>query len=103
VTETRQRKGATAEKPPGQHKGARTRKPRAVPTACDTIPSFCAACGFSQAFYHKLQNQGLGPREFRVGARVFISHEARDDWIREREAATQAKSTTSAQEKSSGA
>jgi hypothetical protein len=38
--------------------------------------------------YFKLRDQGQGPREMRLGSRVFITHEAAARWRIEREAAT---------------
>ena len=60
---------------------------RAEPTAVYSRAGFCAAHGLSESFYHKLQNEGLGPIEMRVGAKVLITHEAAAQWCREREKA----------------
>ena len=65
-------------------------EPRADPTALYSIKSFCAAHGISEAFYFKLREDGLGPDELRLGARVFITHESAQRWRAEREAATTA-------------
>jgi hypothetical protein len=59
-----------------------------VPTAVFSIKSFCIAHGISEAFYFKLREQGQGPREMRLGTRVFITHESAARWRIEREAAT---------------
>jgi len=61
---------------------------RGPPTAVFSIASFCIAHGISEAFYFKLREQGRGPREMRVGSRVFITHESAARWRIEREAAT---------------
>jgi hypothetical protein len=53
--------------------------------AAYSIRSFCRAHSISPAFYYKLQQLGLGPRELRLGARTLISREAAGDWRRERE------------------
>jgi hypothetical protein len=50
-----------------------------------TVPEFCARHRFGRAFYYKLKNLGLGPKEMRVGARVLISREAAAAWRRDRE------------------
>src|SRR5262245_8095785 len=41
-----------------------------IPPAAYTIATFCAAHDLSESFYFKLCNQGLAPREMKVGARV---------------------------------
>jgi hypothetical protein len=61
-----------------------------VPPAVYTIASFCAAHHISEAFYFKLKSQDLGPREMRLGTRVFVTFEAAAAWRAEREAATAA-------------
>ena len=67
---------------------SRQRTPaRAPPTCLFTIKSFCLGHGISESFYHELRKQGLGPKEMRLGARVFITHEAAAEWRAEREAA----------------
>ena len=63
---------------------------RAAPTAVYSRPSFCVAHGISEALYHKLKNEGLGPDEMRLGSRVFITFEAAARWRAAREAATAA-------------
>jgi len=59
-----------------------------TPTAVYSIASFAAAFGISQSMYFKLRAEGRGPREMRLGSRVFITHEAAERWRIEREAAT---------------
>ena len=61
---------------------------RTEPTACYSRAGFCRSHGLSESFYHKLQNEGLGPDEMRVGARVFITHESAARWRTAREKAT---------------
>jgi hypothetical protein len=61
-----------------------------VPPAVFTIATFCVAHHISEAFYFKLKNQGLGPREMRIGSRVFVTFEAAAAWRTEREVATAA-------------
>ena len=60
---------------------------RGPPTsaAAYSIAAFCVAHGISESFYFKLRDQGLGPREMRVGARVLISLESAECWRRELE------------------
>jgi hypothetical protein len=55
------------------------------PPAAYSIPQFCAAHNISESFYFKLQRQGLGPAEMRLGTRVLITQEAAQQWRRERE------------------
>jgi hypothetical protein len=59
-----------------------------VPTAVFSIASFCIAHGISESMYFKLRDQNQGPREMRLGTRVFITHESAARWRIEREAAT---------------
>jgi hypothetical protein len=68
---------------------ATTKRPpiRLPPTCLFTIKSFCLGHGISESFYHELRKQGVGPKEMRLGARVFITHEAAAEWRAEREAA----------------
>src|SRR5262245_9601906 len=68
----------------------RRRGPLPVPTHVFSIPSFCTAHGFSEAFFFKLESQGLGPRLMKVGRRTFITFEAAADWRAQRESATSA-------------
>jgi hypothetical protein len=63
---------------------------RGPPTAVFSIRSFCIAHGISEAFYFKLREQGKGPRELRLGSRVFVSFESAQRWRIEREIATAA-------------
>jgi hypothetical protein len=65
----------------------RRRGPLPVPTHVFSIPSFCAAHGFSEAFFHKLVSQGNGPRLMKVGARTFVTFEAAAVWRAEHERA----------------
>jgi hypothetical protein len=67
-------------RPPG-----RPRTP--TPAAVYTIAEFCEAHRMSQTQYHRLQkrNPPEGPREMRVGTRVYISNEAAAAWRRVRE------------------
>jgi hypothetical protein len=67
----------------------KSRKPPSrTPTAMYSIPSFCAAHGISESFFHQLRAEGRGPRVLRLGARVFVTHEAAAAWRRAREKAT---------------
>ena len=85
ATKCKERKGG----PPSSRRGlTRAGEVRVPPTAVFSRASFCAAHGISEAFYFKLRDQGLGPDEMRLGARVFITHEAAARWRRAREKAT---------------
>jgi hypothetical protein len=55
--------------------------------AAYSIKTFCRAHSISPAFYYKLQRQGIGPRELKLGVRTLISREAAAEWRRERERA----------------
>jgi hypothetical protein len=58
-----------------------------IPVAALTIKEFCAAYRVSPAVYYRLQADGAGPLEHRVGRRVLISTEAAQRWQKAREAA----------------
>src|SRR5215469_3165639 len=47
-----------------------------VPPAMFTIETFCCAHHISESFFFKLKSDGLGPRELRLGSRVFITFES---------------------------
>lgn len=74
------------------HGEATKRKPRKppsrTPTAMYSVPSFCAAHGISESFFYQLKAEGLAPDVLRLGARVFVTHEAAARWRRARERAT---------------
>jgi hypothetical protein len=59
--------------------------PPTIPLLAMSITQFCLAHNISEAMYHKMKQQGLGPREMEVGARRLISLEAAAEWRRERE------------------
>src|SRR5262249_38134535 len=78
-----------------ERRPARTKKTQralfvGLPPACFSISSFCVAHDISESFYHKLKNEGRGPRETHLGARVLITMEAAADWRAAREAETAA-------------
>jgi len=68
------------------------RKPRKppsrTPTAMFSVASFCQAHGISESFFYQLKAEGLGPDVLRLGARVFITHEAAARWRAARERAS---------------
>ena len=54
-----------------------------------TIFDFCAENGgISKSFFHKLVNEGKGPRLMKVGRRTLITPEAAAEWRAKMEAAT---------------
>lgn len=54
-----------------------------------TIPEFCAGHGnISKSFFHKLVNEGRGPRLMKIGRRTLISAEAAAAWRAQMEAQT---------------
>src|SRR5262245_40205834 len=57
-----------------------------VPPAVFTIASFCSAHFLSESMFHKMREMGIGPREMRIGSRVFVTFEAAAAWRAEREA-----------------
>ena len=52
-----------------------------------TVDAFAEAEGICRSMVYKLWKQGKGPRFYMVGTVRRISHQARIDWQREREAA----------------
>jgi hypothetical protein len=60
------------------------------PCGAYSIILFCRAHHISEAFYHKLKRQGLGPVEMVVGTRRLISVESAAAWRRAREVAASA-------------
>lgn len=61
-----------------------SRKP-STPHLAMTVVEFCEAFRISVPFFYKLRNQGLGPREMKLGARTLISMAAADEWRIDRE------------------
>jgi hypothetical protein len=55
-----------------------------IPLAYD-VSEFCAAFKISKRMYFKLRDEGLGPREMRLGRRVLITIESAQAWARARE------------------
>jgi hypothetical protein len=55
------------------------------PPIAFTIPEFCAAHRFGPAHYYKLKQEGLGPREIKLGTRTIITAEAAAEWRRAQE------------------
>jgi hypothetical protein len=54
-----------------------------------TIAQFCSEHGnISKSFFHKLVNEGKGPRLMKIGRRTLISAEAAADWRAQMEAQT---------------
>jgi hypothetical protein len=51
-----------------------------------SIDQFCEAENISRSMLYKLWRQGKGPRWFNVGVARRISHDARIEWRRAREA-----------------
>lgn len=55
-----------------------------------TIADFCAGHGnISRSFFHKLVNEGRGPRLMKIGRRTLISIEAAAEWRAKMEAQTE--------------
>jgi hypothetical protein len=78
---------------PSTDRAKRRRGPLPVPTHVFSIPSFCAAFGFSEGFFFKLVSQGRGPRLMKIGGRTFVTFAAAEEWQREREQETAASKT----------
>jgi len=56
------------------------------PGEVHSIKGFCRNNGISVTSYFKLKQQGLHPREMKVGKRIVITPEAEAEWRHEREA-----------------
>src|SRR5262249_41236109 len=82
------------DQPAHNSKTARRRLYQNLPVAMYTIATFCVAHDISESFFHKLKNEGRGPRETHVGARVLITMEAAADWRAARQAETAAPTNT---------
>ncbi len=53
---------------------------------CLTIDEFCSAHGnIARSFFHKLVNQGEGPRLLKIGRRTMITLEAAEEWRKRNE------------------
>src|SRR5262249_41669499 len=61
-----------------------------LPLGAYSISSCCVAHDLSESMFHKMREKVIGPREMRVGARVFVTFESAAAWRAEREAATAA-------------
>jgi hypothetical protein len=71
-----------------EHSPARARK-RAPPSVSDeslTINDFCQAEKISRSMLYKAWSEGWGPNFYRIGVTRRITHRARLEWQREREA-----------------
>jgi hypothetical protein len=94
----------TPERPARSSRGKKRRRrqnARAPPSDDDddaadaySIAAFCRRHNISESFYHKLRNQGLGPRTMRVGSRVLITRQAAREWRRARERAEASSAAT---------
>jgi hypothetical protein len=80
---------ATGRKSKATARGSSKRRRRdlGLPTHAFSVPEFCDAHRISKARYYELKQQGLTPVEMVVGRRRIISHEAAEQWRRQREAA----------------
>lgn len=55
-----------------------------------TIDEFCQRQRFSRSLYYKLERAGKGPRKMQLLGCVRISEDAEREWVKAREAETQA-------------
>ena len=72
----------------GQSKVAASHDVSADPLATPqtlSIATFCARNGIGLTLYHRLKNDGRGPREMRLGRTIRITLDAERDWRLERE------------------
>jgi hypothetical protein len=62
---------------------------RSFAKPASTIAQFCAEHGnISKSFFHKLVNEGKGPRLMKIGRRTLISAEAAAEWRAQMETQT---------------
>ena len=61
-----------------------------TPDASMTIDEFCQAERLSRSMLYRAWSEGWGPTFYRIGTTRRITHRARMDWQREREAAAAA-------------
>jgi predicted DNA-binding transcriptional regulator AlpA len=54
-----------------------------------SIDQWCEAHGFSRAYFYLLTKRGEGPRTYKVGRCRRISDVANNEWVAQREAASQ--------------
>ena len=64
----------------------RDRKNAAVNDPSYTVDEFCAAERMSRSMLYKACTEGCGPDFYRVGVTRRITHRARHEWQRQREA-----------------
>ena len=59
--------------------------------ALSTVEQFCFDHNISRAFFYKLQRQGRGPAQMKLGTRTMISLESAAAWRHKMEAETQSR------------
>jgi hypothetical protein len=69
-----------------EHSPARDRKNAAVNDPSYTVDEFCAAERMSRSMLYKACTEGWGPDFYWVGVTRRITHRARHEWQRQREA-----------------
>lgn len=69
-----------------EHSQSRAGAPFKVPDASLTIKEFCKAEKISRTMLYQAWSEGWGPKFYRVGVTRRITHRARLEWQREREA-----------------
>jgi predicted DNA-binding transcriptional regulator AlpA len=55
-----------------------------------SIDDWCKLHGISRSYFYKLQNQGQAPTIYKIGRCTRISEAANNEWVKAREAASQA-------------
>lgn len=61
-----------------------------------SVPGFCARQRISRSTYYNLKAEGKQPREYVVGKLIRISPEAEAQWVRDREAESDARRANAA-------
>ena len=73
-----------------------------IPDASLTIREFCRAEKISRSMLYRAWTEGWGPRFYRIGVTRRITHRARLEWQREREATAAATDQTGPLDRRSG-
>lgn len=73
-----------------EHSPARTVASAEVHDPSLTVDQFCRAENISRSMLYRAWSEGWGPKFYRVGVTRRITHRARLEWQREREAAAAA-------------
>jgi excisionase family DNA binding protein len=63
----------------------KTRTKKKVGRKSFSIKEICERNHIGRSTYYKLKEDGLGPKEVRIGRSVRVTREAEDEWLKELE------------------